>query len=200
MERSMVWAEQLRLIYQNDAGLQLKVEGMYLGWCEESPLLKTHRLRDNVLEVLIFTLAAPQQVCRRTVKNYQQEVVIGDIALSRNVQVVVNGVPVSDEAGPEPGYMRRAVVVEQVEVIVLNSTRLRLHVSGYHPEGCLASAIVEQNRDENHVSVRIYRDLPVTITCPMLPMPYEAQIELEGRFEPGTYTIDVNGFVVEVEL
>ncbi len=104
--------------------------------------------------------------------------------------------------GPTEGGMRAMTVIDQVEVIVLESfpMQLRLHVSGYQPDGCELPVMVEQRREGNAVYVEIFRDLPPDMICPEIIVKYEDTIALEGGFESGAYTINVNGFVVTVEL
>lgn len=58
----------------------------------------------------------------------------------------------------------------------------------------------ERVRDGNRVMVTIFREMPPDIMCPMMIVPYVDTIALEGGYEPGTYVIEVNGFVVEIEL
>ena len=98
--------------------------------------------------------------------------------------------------------MRSLTVIENVEVIVLESYPMQIHlqVAGYQPDGCDAPVQVEQRRDDNHVYVEIYRSLDPNVMCPMNIAQYSKNIPLEGGFESGAYIIDVNGYVVEITL
>jgi hypothetical protein len=73
-------------------------------------------------------------------------------------------------------------------------------VSGYQPDGCDLPVIVEQRRDGNTVYVDIYRELPPDVFCTMQLVPYNDTIKLDGDFESGSYQINVNGVIVEVQL
>ena len=110
--------------------------------------------------------------------------------------------PIVIEAPGDAAMQAVDAVVESVEVLRLESlpVQLQLIVTGYHPDGCEVPMVVEQQRDGNHVSVRLYRELPGDVMCPMVIVPFEETIKLEGGFETGTYTIDVNGFVTEVTI
>lgn len=104
-----------------------------------------------------------------------------------------------DADGPT---MRVLAVVESVDTFLLESfpVQVQLHVSGYHQDGCEAPVEVVQRRDGNHVTVELYRVLPAAVMCPMVLQPLDETIMLEGGFEPGSYTIDVNGVTVQVEV
>jgi hypothetical protein len=93
-------------------------------------------------------------------------------------------------------------VIESVDALLLESfpVQIQLHVTGYQPDGCEFPVQVEQQRDGNDVTVRIYRTVPVDVVCPLMIVGYDEMIRLEGGFESGTYTIDVNGTTVEVTI
>jgi hypothetical protein len=93
-------------------------------------------------------------------------------------------------------------VVENVDALLLESfpVQIHLHVTGYQPDGCNVPVQVVQQRDGNNVTVRIFRQVPIDVMCPMNIVPYDETIPLEGGFEPGTYTIDVNGVTIDVQI
>lgn len=102
---------------------------------------------------------------------------------------------------PDTALNRVPVAIENVEVVVLESypMQLQLNVTGYH-DGCEFPVQVEQRREGNTVTVEIYREMPADTVCPMIAIPYEATIALEGGFESGTYTLHVNEYVTEIDL
>lgn len=110
---------------------------------------------------------------------------------------------VTTEVEPQTEAMiRQATVIESVEVLVLESfpMQIDLHVTGYQAHGCDAAVQVAQSRDGQQVRVEIYTELPMGVMCPAVLRAYDDTIRLDGSFEPGTYQIDVNGTIVEVEL
>ena len=109
--------------------------------------------------------------------------------------------PADSGQAAEP-QMRVLAVVESVDALLMESfpVQIQLQVSGYHPDGCDAPVEVAQRRDGNQVFVELYRVLPAAVMCPMVLRPLEETVFLEGGFEPGTYTIDVNGVVVEITI
>ncbi len=93
-------------------------------------------------------------------------------------------------------------VIEKIETSVSASVpaTVTLQVSGYQPDGCKFPVQVQQTRTGNQVTVKIYRIVPVDVMCTMDLNPYNDTITLDGAFESGDYTIDVNGTVVQVKV
>lgn len=93
-----------------------------------------------------------------------------------------------------------ATMIDSVEAMLLESypVQIRLNVSGSQPDGCDYPVQVRQQREGNTVTVEIFRELPLGVICPMMLLPYNDTIALEGGFEIGTYTIHVNDYTLEV--
>lgn len=93
-------------------------------------------------------------------------------------------------------------LIENVEVVVMESypMQIALNVSGYIPDGCAAPTQVIQSREENTVMVRVFRTLPPDAICAAMAADYNDTIMIEGGFDFGHYTFDVNGVVVEIDL
>lgn len=93
-------------------------------------------------------------------------------------------------------------VIEKVETQVSASVpaTITLLVSGYQPDGCKFPVQVEQTRTGDTVTVKIYRNKPLGVMCTMDLNPYSGTITLDGTFESGTYTVDVNGTMVVVKV
>lgn len=82
----------------------------------------------------------------------------------------------------------------RVDVNVTESQplRIKLEVEGEHPDGCEYPVIVEQSRRDNIVDIEVYREVPADVICPMILKPYSDTISLDGAFDSGEYTINVN--------
>ncbi len=93
-------------------------------------------------------------------------------------------------------------VIEKIETSVSASVpaTVTLQISGYQPDGCKLPVQVQQTRTDNQVTVKIFRIVPVDVMCTMDLNPYNDTITLEGTFESGDYTIDVNGTMVQVKV
>ena len=100
------------------------------------------------------------------------------------------------------GTFRSPTNITNVDVIVMESfpMQVSLHITGEQPDGCDFPVIVEQVREGNTVTVSIYRDVPMSVMCPMMLVPYDDTIRLDGTFEPGDYVFTVNDFVVQQTL
>jgi hypothetical protein len=94
------------------------------------------------------------------------------------------------------------LVIENVETIVMESYpyQVSITVTGYQPDGCSFPVVVEQGRDGSTVTVSIYRELDLRVMCPQVITPYVETIPLDGGFESGSYTIQVNDYTLTLEL
>jgi hypothetical protein len=103
-------------------------------------------------------------------------------------------------SGASPTHILHGI--DTVEALLLESfpVQISLKVTGYQPDGCDVPVQVTQVRDGNNVKVEIFRELPADAICTMIIKSYENSIKLDGGFEPGTYTIDVNGTVITVKI
>jgi hypothetical protein len=113
------------------------------------------------------------------------------------------GVSSEVETPPVPEQTFESLTyIDLVEAVVLESfpAQIQLHINGSHPDGCNYPVHVEQQRDGNTVTLKVFRNVPLAAMCPAVLLMYDETITLEGTFEPGTYTIDVNGFTVEVTI
>lgn len=109
--------------------------------------------------------------------------------------------PTIAPVGDEPTF-QSMTVIEHVDALMLESypVQISLVVKGYQPDGCDYPVVVSQTRSGNQVNVQIYRTMPLAAMCPAMILPYEAAVPLDGGFETGTYTIDVNGYVITVTV
>ena len=100
------------------------------------------------------------------------------------------------------GGVESLTIIEKVETQVSASlpATITLQISGYHPDGCQFPAQVEQTRNGDHVTVKIYRIVPKDLLCTMELNPYNDTITLDGTFDSGTYSVDVNGTLIEVKV
>lgn len=105
-------------------------------------------------------------------------------------------------SSPVAEAQRSFAFVDQITVQVQESQPLqvKLKVTGTLPDGCDVPLEVEQERRENEVEVELYRLLPPDMMCPMVVVPFEKEIQLEGTFDPGSYQFRVNEKRVEQDI
>jgi len=103
---------------------------------------------------------------------------------------------------PPTNSFRSYTQIDNVDALILESfpAQIQLNVVGAQPDGCDLPVIVEQERSENTVKVEIYRLGDPTMMCAAVLIPYRESIKLDGGFDPGTYTIIVNDYTLEVEI
>ena len=106
------------------------------------------------------------------------------------------------QAGEVVDGVQSMTIIEKVETQVSSSVpaSVTMQISGYHPDGCKFPAQVEQTRLGDTVTVKIFRIVPKGVMCTMDLNPYNDTITLDGTFDSGTYTVDVNGTVVVVKV
>ncbi len=97
---------------------------------------------------------------------------------------------------------RSPTTIESVDALIMESfpAQISLKISGYQPDGCDFPVQVTQRREGNTITVEIFRDVPLAVMCPAMLITYDDTIKLDGTFEPGTYTILVNDFTLEVTV
>jgi hypothetical protein len=135
---------------------------------------------------------------------------LGFLAFAALRPTRVFNVPVTPfEATAEPAQSggtaegrQSLTVIEKVETQVSASmpATITMHLMGYQPDGCKFPVQVEQTRSGDSVTVKIFRIVPIDVMCTMDLNPYDDTITLDGTFESGTYTVDVNGTVVVVKV
>lgn len=92
--------------------------------------------------------------------------------------------------------------INRVDVRVMESwpMRLSLDVDGEHPDGCEFPVLVGQSRRGNAIEIEVYREVPADVVCPMILKPYRDTIQVEGSFESGEYTIQVNTHLQTISI
>ena len=129
-------------------------------------------------------------------------VFINGTAYDENGIVAPQATAQTDQNSDGGNFMRVDTVIESVDVIVLESFPMQLQVSvtGAQPDGCDLPVQVEQTVEDDVVTVQIYRDVPLDVMCPAVLVPYEDTIDIDGSFEGGTITININDFTTSVDL
>src|SRR5262245_12197581 len=93
-----------------------------------------------------------------------------------------NPTPDGGASAAPPSGSEVLTIIEKIEPLVeevSNTYQVTLHVTGYQPDGCTYPVQVEQTRDGNTVTIKIYRVLPPDILCTMQVVPYDENIPLE---------------------
>lgn len=100
---------------------------------------------------------------------------------------------------PEPGdngVIRGEAVVEEIDIRILESFPVQVHVvaRGYLPDGCTEIDEIRQRHTGQAFQVTITTARPAGAVCTEAIVPFEEVIPLDViGLEAGTYTVDVNG-------
>lgn len=112
--------------------------------------------------------------------------------------------PTPVDLTPVPGTQRFMHVIEGVEAVVVTppgtgifSASVQLNVRGYQPDSCEYPVQVSQTYNGFNIEVSIYRNVPINVRCAGAIIPYQSTISLPGVFAPGTYSLNVNGYVTQ---
>ncbi|WP_292469658.1 hypothetical protein [Methanolobus sp.] len=102
-------------------------------------------------------------------------------------------------------YVYGNAVVEQTDVLILESFPVQVHVSvtGYLPDGCtqLDEELIKFNNEDNSFTVNLTTRRPADELCTETIVPFQSTVILDVYgLEKGTYKVDVNGIKGHFEL
>lgn len=197
-------------IRQNEAGeWVLTVQGTHVSGCEAPVFVRQQMIAEGSTDTLHVSVARyiPDQPCPRILLRLDETIVL-DVDGPDLPPLRVNGNMVETDGTdatptPPPADVNRVPhVIENVEVRVLESfpMQLQLEVSGYQTDGCDFPVQVAQSREDNTITVNIYREMPEGVLCPANIVNYEATISVAGTFTPGDYTLIVNDQRLDITL
>jgi hypothetical protein len=108
----------------------------------------------------------------------------------------------TEEALPQHQGYEFLIQVNSVDVQVRGSApaQVGVAVDGTIGDGCTRLDRIEQSRAGNTVSVRIVGRHTGEPICTMIAQLYRDNVGLDGAFEAGSYTLDVNGVVREFSV
>ena len=109
-----------------------------------------------------------------------------------------------NKSEPQDGdYIYGTAVVESIEILVLESFPLQIHVivKGYLPDGCTEIDRVEEERDGNTFTVTMTTKRPKDMMCTQAIVFYEEEVPLDVYgLKAGTYDVNVNTMTDSFEL
>ncbi len=190
--------------------VSLYVIGYQQDLCE-FPVMVAQERTGTHITVTIYRDVPPNVRCIGGERPYEGTITLeGDFEAGITYTVAVNNQAVRFDPGsgviPEDttvnNYYRAETVIESVTVEVLptDPTRLALHVTGYHPDGCDFPAWIRQARDGNLITIDIYLEIPIVVDCSATYVPYEETIILTQPLSPGSYVVQVNDYLLGLEI
>lgn len=110
----------------------------------------------------------------------------------------------SPTVSPDQPVESEIVLIDIHEVAVhqvgFDPAALEVDVQGVVGDSCNQLDQVQQARDGSGVTITITAIRTLGVPCMELAQLYDDTIPLEGEFEPGTYTVTVNGLADEFEV
>ncbi len=222
LRRTPVFVESILIetTFDYPAEVSVHVSGIMGETCPEAVLLWQQTSYSQGVLVDLYTLVEKDATCPLTIapvtfdvtiplvgayNDGQYQVRINDLAQWFSVRTsspIATPTPIVMPPPPPPPTTRVYHLIEQVDAVVFESYpyQIQLHIVGQQPDGCMQPVTVEQRRNGNNVSIEIYREMPIDILCPMVLVPYEANIMLDGGFEVGHYRIRVNDYILRIDL
>jgi hypothetical protein len=80
-----------------------------------------------------------------------------------------------------------------VESPPLEGMRVEVLVKGAFPDACTELHSVDQSRAEHIINVELQMRRPRGVLCASVVRPYRFYLSLDGLYEPGHYTLKING-------
>lgn len=113
----------------------------------------------------------------------------------------VPGSPYPDPRTPIPGeedMNRGEVFIDQSDILILESypPQFVLHIVGSLPTPCHhLRAVVSEPNEQKQIQIEVYSLVDPDEICAQMLEPFDSRIPL-GSYEPGKYTVIVNGVSV----
>lgn len=167
-------------------------------------MLSLFRLLDNPQECPQTFAAVPfeERIVTNIPSQYAVIAISGEQRFPREIVQTDAELPPLEPIPTGIHTMKVPHVIQKVDYRILESSPMQIHVevTGYQADGCNVPVQVMQQRVGNSIKIEIYRELPPDVMCPQVIQDYSAIIPLSGTFESGSYSLDVNGTTVTMDV
>ncbi|MFZ4816153.1 MAG: hypothetical protein ACOYL5_16590 [Phototrophicaceae bacterium] len=110
----------------------------------------------------------------------------------------------TDTPTPTPAIQGVPVQISRVVAVLRRTevgTGITLRLYGTIPDGCDIPVSVDQRLTEDgDIVLNVYRVLPEDVYCPMVILPFEDIVRLDGFFTEDSYRLIVNGQVYRLHV
>ena len=185
--------------------ITLNITGMR-GGCEATQHVRLQPNLDNesIIEVAAFRLIEEDQICTRELRLLE---ITLETDIPSDADVTFEIAPRSQETIMDEdtgeAVVRAPFVIDDVQVLIMESDppQIRLDIDAHQTDMCEFPAEVSESREGDTITVEIYREIPITVTCMVGDVAYSDTITLNSDVAVGeSLTIDVNGTIIEVDL
>lgn len=180
----------------------LRIRGSQAVGCD-LPLLYAWRETQDGIMFGVYNAINPAAVCPAVLVEIDETIDLAATELSVAALLSVNAYAIDEteaETVSDSDKVLTNIMRVEANVGAARPARISLEVEGEHPDGCDFPVLVDQSRAGNRISVEIYREVPADVICPMILRPYKGKIQLEGRFDKGSYSIAVNSHSLQLEI
>ncbi len=202
LELYPVHIDQASLTQSPLGELRLTLRGVQAIGCS-LPELYSLRRTEGQLEIGVYNALPDDLACAAVQVDVRESLELAATELPEPALLVVNGYVITGlETQDVSKHDKVLTNIMRVEARALESypMRVSLDVQGEHPDGCDLPVKIAQSRRGKTVTVEVYREVPADMFCPMILRPYRGDIMLDGGFESGNYTINVNSHSQTLEL
>lgn len=215
-EREYALIDTVNVVDITPTQVTLEIIGNHRNGCN-LPVRTTQGKIGDEITIEVYR-AAPESIeaCPAVIRMYAEEITIeGEFIPGQRYVFTVNeftgefrlpeentaNLPSDDSASAESETIRVPHIIESIDVEILESfpPQVILNLTGAFTDGCEAETQHEVTQEGNKIFVEVYRELPIDVMCPQVITPYTGSINI-GAFAPTTYSIDVNGLVIETTL
>lgn len=191
--------DQVALIQTEGEGLHLHLRGNQAVGCA-LPELFTWRATGDAVLLAVYNAMDAATVCPDALIEIDELLSLPATVSPADTLLRVNGILISELETQSVSDIDKVLTnIFQVDVTVVGE-QISLAVKGEHPDGCDYPVRVDQSRDGNQVNVVVYREVPADVFCPMILQPYQGNIQIEGSFAAGEYTVRVNSHSQTVRI
>ncbi len=195
-----VWVDEANLSADDEANqYHLSIRGIQAVGCA-LPEIYSLRQSENSTNLGVYNAMPADGVCPAVETPVDELIAISATDLRADTLFSVNTYVLQALKEQEVSVSDKVLTnIFRVDVQV-KETQISLDVAGEHPDGCDYPVIVNQTRRGNTVDVEVYREVPADVVCPMILKPYNDTINLDGDYEAGNYTINVNSHTQSVNI
>ncbi len=180
----------------------LRILGSQAVGCD-LPLLFAWRETQEGAMLGVYNAIDPETFCPTVLVEIDETVELAATEMSVSALLSVNAYEIIEteaETVSDSDKVLTNIMRVDIHVGAARPARVSLEVEGEHPDGCDFPVLVDQTRAGNRINVEIYREVPADVICPMILRPYKGRIQLDGRFEKGSYSIAVNSHSQQLDI
>jgi hypothetical protein len=184
---------------QTEAGLAVTVQAdaSLTSGCASLPIEIVQTIRPEGVKITLSEIGIGLYACPPSRVPYPASIPLyGTFAAMPTV--TLNDTPAA--AGASMAGERSPLIIDSATPTITATTpaRISLAVSAMLRNGCAGMPVeITQRRAGSAVTIDIVQIIAPDVMCPAMLTPYPLTIALDGTFEPGSYTVTLNDFVLD---